>query len=78
MAAVYARQGRAAETKRLAGEMLPIFRSREIHREAIAALLCFQRAAEMEQVTQSMIGEIASYLERARANPGLRFRAGQG
>ena len=78
LAAVYARQGRAAETKRLAEEMLPIFRSREIHREAIAALLCFQRAAEMEQVTQSMIGEIASYLERARANPGLRFRAGQG
>jgi tetratricopeptide (TPR) repeat protein len=75
LAAVYARQGRAAETRGLAAEMLPIFRSREIHREALAALACFQRAAEMEQVTLSMIDEVSSYLERARANPGLRFRA---
>jgi len=77
LAAVYAKTGRTAETRRLAAEMLPIFGSREIHREALAALLFFQRAAEMEQVTQSMLGELAAYLERARANPGLRFRAGQ-
>jgi tetratricopeptide (TPR) repeat protein len=78
LAAVYARQGRPAETKRLAAELLPIFRSREVHREAIAALLFFQRAAEMEQVTVSLIASVSTYLERARSNPGLRFRTGQG
>lgn len=76
LAAIYARQGRAAETKRLSAEMLPIFRARDVHREAIAALLFFQRAAEMEQLTLSVVDEIAAYLERARGNPELKFRAG--
>jgi tetratricopeptide (TPR) repeat protein len=75
LATVYAREKRPAEVKRLAAELLPIFRSREIHREAIAALLCFQRAAEMERVTLSLIETVSSYLERSRSNPGLRFRA---
>jgi tetratricopeptide (TPR) repeat protein len=74
LAAVYARLGRPAETRRLAAELVPIFRSREIHREAIAALLFFQRAAEMEQVTLTVVEQVAAYLQKSRANPNLRFR----
>ena len=74
LAALYAREGRAAETRRLAAELLPIFRSREIHREAIAALLFFQRAAEMEQATLAVVEQVTVYLQESRGNPTLRFR----
>jgi tetratricopeptide (TPR) repeat protein len=77
LAALYARAGRVAESKRLAAELLPIFRSREVHREALAALIAFQRAAQMEQLSLSFIEEIYRYLEQARGNPELRFRDGR-
>jgi tetratricopeptide (TPR) repeat protein len=41
LAALYASQGRATEMRQLAEEMLPIFQSRDLHREAIAALITF-------------------------------------
>lgn len=74
LAALYARAGRVAETKRLAAELVPVFRSREVHREALAALLAFQRAAEMERLSLSFIQEIHRYMVEARDNPELRFR----
>jgi tetratricopeptide (TPR) repeat protein len=76
LAALYARAGKTAETKRLAAEMLPIFRSRDVHREALAALIVFQRAAEMEQLTLSLVDEIAEFLRSAQGDPELRFRDG--
>ena len=39
------------------------------HREALAALLAFQRAAGMEQVSLSLIEEIHRYLVEARGHP---------
>lgn len=74
LAALYARQGRTADVKRLAAEILPIFRSREVHREALAALIAFEQAAEREQLTLGLVEEISSYLKKVRANPQLRFR----
>jgi tetratricopeptide (TPR) repeat protein len=74
LAALYARQGRAEEVKRLASEMVPIFESRDVHREALAALLLFKEAALAERVTLSLLDQIVSYLERARLDPELRFR----
>jgi len=74
LAAIYAREGRTAEARRLAAEMLPIFQSREVHREALAALLVFQQAAETERLTLALVEEVAAYLERARGNPDLPFR----
>lgn len=74
LAALYARQGRTPDVKRLAAEILPIFRSREVHREALAALIAFEQAAEREQLTQGLVEEIYSYLEKVRTNPRLRFR----
>lgn len=73
LAALYASQGRAAEIRQLAEEMLPIFQSRDLHREAIAALITFQGAVKMEKVSARLLTDLRSYLERARNEPGLRF-----
>ena len=73
LADLYASQGRAAEMRRVAEEMLPIFRSRDIHREAIAALIVFQQAVRMEKMNVNLLAEINSYLKRARKDPKLRF-----
>ncbi len=73
LASVYAQQGRTGEMKALAEEMVPIFRSRDVHREATAALLIFQKAAKAESVTLQMVRDLAHYLHYARANPELQF-----
>jgi tetratricopeptide (TPR) repeat protein len=74
LATIYARQGRSLEMRRLAEEMLPIFKSRDIHREAIAALFVFQKAAEMERVTLGLIRDVTGYLKESRASWSLRSR----
>ncbi|HJX29669.1 MAG TPA: hypothetical protein VJ885_17335 [Thermoanaerobaculia bacterium] len=74
LAALYLREGRTGEVKNLAREMLPIFVSQDVHRQALAALAIFQQAAEMDRATPRLVREVANYLTRARRNPGLRFR----
>jgi tetratricopeptide (TPR) repeat protein len=75
LALLYAEQGRTEELKRLAAEMVPIFASRHIHREALAALTFFRQAVETEAAGAELVGRIAAYLRRAEANPELRFEA---
>lgn len=75
LAAYYFKAGRLDETKKLAAEVIPVFRSREVYREALAALIVFQQAAEMEQLTLGLVEEISDYLKHARGNPQLPFRA---
>ena len=72
--ALYLRQRRLEETKRLAAELIPIFQSHEICHEALASLVLFQQAAERGQLTGGLVEEIAAYLREARGNPHLRFR----
>ncbi len=67
LAALYARTGRTADVKRLAGEILPIFRSCEVPQEALAALIVFQKAAEMEQLTLGLVEEVSTVLRRCGA-----------
>jgi len=74
LARVYARQGRGAEMRHLAGEILPIFQSREIRREAVSALIMFQKAVDMERVTLGIVQELSDALQESRSVPGLRFR----
>lgn len=73
LAALYARQRRHGEIKRLAAAMLPIFRAQDVHREAMAALLLFHQAVEGERITLALIDEIRTYLDQAQENPRLRF-----
>ena len=73
LAILYARQGRTADLKRLAQEMLPIFSSLQIHREALAALSFLQKALKAEQASLKLIARVADYLRRAEHDPELRF-----
>lgn len=64
LAALLAEQGRTAELKQLALQMAAVFESKEVHREAFAALLLFQQACMEERITVEMIRQIASELRR--------------
>lgn len=73
LALLYAEQGRTGELKRLAGELVPVFASRQIHREALAALAFLQRAIETERATREVVSRVAAFLRSAEHDPGLRF-----
>jgi transcriptional regulator with XRE-family HTH domain len=75
MAVLYAGLGRTEQVKNLARHMTPIFRAQAIHREALAALTVFRKAAEKERVSEELAREMLSYLRRARYNPELRFES---
>lgn len=77
LAQIYAEEGRTEELKRISAEMVPIFASRHIHREALAALTFFRQAVEAENATVEMIANVAAYLRRAEGNPELRFGEGE-
>src|SRR5436305_997840 len=55
LATVYLRQGRTGDVKRLAAEMVPIFESRDVHQEALAALLLFRRAVHAEELALCLL-----------------------
>ena len=64
LAVLYAHEGRTQELKRLAAELMPVFESRDVHREAIAALVMFQHAAEEERLTAQLAENLAASLRR--------------
>jgi len=73
LAAVWLRQGRTAEIMERVDEMVAIFRSRNIHREAIAALLMLRGALQKNQATAALLQTISAELrrlERLPAHPG--------
>jgi tetratricopeptide (TPR) repeat protein len=73
LATVYAGQARTTEMRELAETMVPIFQSRDVHREAVAALIVFQEAARAETATLALVEKIHRYLRVARHDPNLRF-----
>lgn len=74
LAGIYAAQGRARELRELTAEMIPIFQSQQVHREALAALILFRQAVESEQISLALIHQITTFLQAARRDPSLRFR----
>jgi tetratricopeptide (TPR) repeat protein len=74
LALLYAEQGRSAELKRLAAELVPVFASGQIHREALAALAFFRRAVEAERAGVEVVTRVEEYLRKARYAPDLRFQ----
>jgi transcriptional regulator with XRE-family HTH domain len=73
IAVFYLEEERTDEVKNLAEEMLWIFKSQEVHKEALAALRLFCEAARREQATADLARRMVHYLVKARNNPGLRF-----
>lgn len=70
-------QGKSPEVKTLAREMLWIFRSQGIHREALAALQIFCEAARQEVATVELTRSICRFLHRAQYDPELQFEREQ-
>jgi tetratricopeptide (TPR) repeat protein len=75
LAILYAEQDRIVELKRLATEILPIFTSLQIHREALAALMFLKQAVDSERLSVEVVTGIADFLNRAEADPSLKFEA---
>ena len=65
LAVLHARCGNTARIRQLAAEMLPIFEAGGVHPDAMAALLLFQQAAEAEEVTVDLVGQVAASFRRA-------------
>jgi tetratricopeptide (TPR) repeat protein len=72
LAVLYARKGRWEEIRRLAEEIFPLFRTRDLRRESMAALLVFRRAVETETASLEFLVEVAGYLLGSRRS---RWRA---
>jgi tetratricopeptide (TPR) repeat protein len=66
LAILYAREHRTSELKRLAAEMAPIFESRDVRRESLAALVMFRNACEEERMTVELATQLALELRRQR------------
>ncbi len=73
LAQLYLDEGRTAEVKAIAGQMVTVFASRQIHREALAAVALFRQAAETEAATADLAHRLSRYLERAQREPDLPF-----
>jgi tetratricopeptide (TPR) repeat protein len=63
---VHLQEGKTAEVRELADEMVSVFRDLEVSREPMAALLLFQEAARRETATAELAREVAASLSRAR------------
>jgi tetratricopeptide (TPR) repeat protein len=74
LAIVHTQRGETAALKQLAAEMVPIFESGDVHPEALAAVLLFRQAADAEQVTRTLLDEIAAKLQW-NGQPERRFQA---
>jgi tetratricopeptide (TPR) repeat protein len=70
LARLYAQEGCTEDLKRLAAELMPIFQSRDVSREAILALLMFQRACEEERLTVDLVRQFSAHLRRERREYG--------
>ena len=73
LAELYLKGGRNREVRDLADEMMWIFSSQEVHREALAALRLFFEAARNEAATAKLARKVSQYLYRAQHDPELRF-----
>lgn len=73
LAGIYVRQSRTGDLLRLAEEMLGVFTTRDIHREALQALAYFCSAARMEGVGMALVQDVSEFLKKARHNPDLQF-----
>lgn len=73
LAILLAEQSRTQELKLLATELVAVFRSLGVAREAFAALTIFERFAQEEAVTLSLLAGLSRYFAQVRNQPDLRF-----
>jgi tetratricopeptide (TPR) repeat protein len=66
LAMLYLEAERPEDLERVAAQMVPLFHSRDLHREAIVALVLFQRAVEQRTLTLELLREMTALLRRRR------------
>lgn len=69
LAILYVQERRTADLRRLAVEIMPIFEARDVHREALATLVIFQKACEQERLTIQLALQLAATLRRDQPSP---------
>lgn len=70
LAALYLETGRTEEARELATESIPLFTSRGVHREALAAWSLFREAAERDALTLGLVREVAGRIRNVQSRPG--------
>ena len=73
VAELHLKEGRTRLVQELAEEMLWIFKSQKVHKEALAALNLFCQAAKKERAQAEWTRRLIKYLYRAQHNSKLRF-----
>lgn len=73
---VLLKQGETRLVRHIAEEMAFIFRSQQVHSQALVALRIFCEAAKRETATVELVRQVARFLYRAQSDPELRFEAG--
>jgi tetratricopeptide (TPR) repeat protein len=76
LAALWLRQGRTAEIKDAVDEMVAIFRARNIHREAIGALLMLKKALQKDRATAALLQAVAAELRQLQGSSGRKSFSG--
>jgi tetratricopeptide (TPR) repeat protein len=66
LAILFAQEHRTGDLKRLAAEILQVFESRDVHREAVATLILFQSACDEERLSADLATQLATVLQRER------------
>lgn len=69
LAMLYLAQHRYPEICQLAAEMLTLFEAQGVHREALAAVLLFDRAAREATLSRALLRSVAKRLEQAKKLP---------
>jgi tetratricopeptide (TPR) repeat protein len=75
LAEVWLRNGRTLEIRGMIDEMVAIFRSRNIRREAIGALLMLREACERQRATVALLRTVTAELQRLEREPVRRSGA---
>lgn len=68
-------EGKTAEVKQLALGLTSVFKSRKVHREALAALRLFREAVERDTADEELARRVLRFLFRARHDQGLEFES---
>jgi tetratricopeptide (TPR) repeat protein len=72
LATIYAARGRTAELREIAARLVAIFESRDLPREAWAALLLFRQACEEERATAELARHLGTLLRNHRPPRGAK------
>lgn len=73
LAMLYHRQSRHEAVAETAARAVTLFASREVHRDALAALILLRDAAAAKQATTDTLHKVAAFLKEARTNPVIHF-----